>query len=93
MALFTGVRIGELCGIQMKDISITENTIRINKTVQRVYDKEKRTMKVHIGSPKTTSSDRARFDEIAEKQMKKYENDKKCGGVTDSGYFVALHHR
>ena len=58
MALFTGVRIGELCGIQMKDISITENTIRINKTVQRVYDKEKKTTKVHIGSPKTTSSDR-----------------------------------
>lgn len=58
MALFTGMRIGELCGIQMKDISITENTIRINKTVQRVYDKEKKTTKVHIGSPKTTSSDR-----------------------------------
>lgn len=42
---------------------------------------------------KMTEEDRRRFDEIAEKQRKKYENDKKYGGVTDSGYFVALHYR
>lgn len=40
-----------------------------------------------------TKEDRQRFDEIAEKQRKKYENDMKCGGVADSGYFVALHYR
>ena len=27
IALFTGVRIGELCGLQMKDISLTDKTI------------------------------------------------------------------
>ena len=41
IALFTGVRIGELCGLQMKDISLTDKTISINKTVQRIYDKKK----------------------------------------------------
>ena len=42
---------------------------------------------------KMTEEGRRRFDEIAERQRKKYENDKKCGGVDDSGYFVALHYR
>lgn len=41
VALFTGVRIGELCGLQMKDISLTGKTITINKTVQRIYDKKR----------------------------------------------------
>lgn len=41
---------------------------------------------------KMTEEDRARFDEISEKQRKKYENDKKCGGV-DGTNFVALHYR
>lgn len=58
VALFTGVRIGELCGLQMKDISLTEKTISINKTVQRIYDKKKGSSYVHIGPPKTKSSAR-----------------------------------
>lgn len=58
IALFTGVRIGELCGIQMKDISLTEKTITINKTVQRIYDKNKGTSYIYIGPPKTKSSTR-----------------------------------
>ena len=41
IALFTGVRIGELCGLQMKDISLTEKTLNINKTVQRIYERKK----------------------------------------------------
>ncbi len=56
LALFTGVRIGELCGIQMKDISLEDMTINVNKTVQRIYDKRKGTSKLHIGAPKTTTS-------------------------------------
>lgn len=58
IALLTGVRIGELCGLQMKDISLSENTISINKTVQRIYDKRKGTSYIHIGPPKTASSER-----------------------------------
>ena len=58
IALFTGVRIGELCGLQMKDISLTDKTISINKTVQRIYDKKKGTSYLHIGPPKTKTSAR-----------------------------------
>lgn len=56
IALFTGLRIGELCGLQMKDISLTDKTISINKTVQRIYDKKKGTSYVNVGPPKTKSS-------------------------------------
>lgn len=58
IALFTGTRIGELCGLQMKDISLADKTISINKTVQRIYDKKKGTTYLHIGPPKTRSSSR-----------------------------------
>ena len=58
IGLFTGVRIGELCGLQMSDISLTEKTITINKTVQRIYDKKKGTTYINVGPPKTKTSAR-----------------------------------
>ena len=58
VALLTGVRIGELCGLQMKDICLSNNTISINKTVQRIFDKRKGTTYIHIGPPKTKTSAR-----------------------------------
>ena len=58
IALFTGVRIGELCGLQMRDISLSDSTISVNKTVQRIYDKRKGDSHIHIGAPKTKSSER-----------------------------------
>lgn len=56
IALMTGVRIGELCGLQMKDISLSDNTISVNKTVQRIYDKRKGKSYINIGQPKTSNS-------------------------------------
>lgn len=56
IALMTGLRIGELCGLQMGDISLPDNTITVNRTVQRIYDKRKGTSYIHIGPPKTASS-------------------------------------
>lgn len=40
----------------MRDISLVDKTISINKTVQRIYDKRKGTSHIHIGSPKTKPS-------------------------------------
>lgn len=56
VALMTGVRIGELCGLQMSDISLTDNTITVNRTVQRIYDKRKGETYINVGLPKTKSS-------------------------------------
>ena len=36
ISLFTGIRIGELCALQWKDVSIESKTISVNKTLQRV---------------------------------------------------------
>lgn len=56
ITIFTGLRIGEICGLQMKDISISQKTISINKTVQRIYDKKKSRSYLYIGPPKTGTS-------------------------------------
>lgn len=56
IALMTGLRIGELCGLMMSDISPTANTISVNRTVQRIYDKRKGITYIHVGPPKTKSS-------------------------------------
>ena len=58
IALFTGLRIGELCGLQMGDVSLIDKTITVRRTVQRIYDKKKGTSYIHIGPPKTKSSAR-----------------------------------
>lgn len=58
VALMTGLRIGELCGLQMGDISLADNTITVSRTVQRIYDKRKGTTYINIGAPKTKSSAR-----------------------------------
>lgn len=55
LALYTGMRIGEVCALQWEDISI--ETIRINKTMQRLKTDTNKT-EVMILPPKTASSDR-----------------------------------
>ena len=56
LSLCMGLRIGELCGLQMQDISLSDKTIYVNRTVQRIYDKRSGKSFVHIGPPKTKSS-------------------------------------
>ena len=54
IGLFTGLRIGELCALTWDDIG--ENTIRVNKTVQRVQ--QDGYTEILTLSPKTLSSNR-----------------------------------
>ncbi|MBR8719956.1 Tyrosine recombinase XerC [Bacteroides pyogenes] len=63
LTLCTGMRIGELCALQWKDIDFYDKTIHVNKTIERIYiadniGTEKKRTKMVIGPPKTTSSDR-----------------------------------
>lgn len=39
VCLFTGIRIGEVCALQWEDISLSEQTIHIHQTMQRVQNK------------------------------------------------------
>ncbi len=58
LMLFAGLRVGEVCGLQFKDISLLNNTISVNKTVQRYYDCVSGKTKINVGEPKTEDSNR-----------------------------------
>lgn len=61
LALWTGIRIGELCALQWKHIDLQEQTIKIGATMQRLQHSapcDSAKTKVIIDSPKTASSDR-----------------------------------
>ena len=55
LALYTGLRVGELCALKWDDFS--ESTIHINKTMQRLKNTSGQT-EIMILPPKTGSSDR-----------------------------------
>lgn len=59
LTLFTGIRLGEICALQWEKISFTDNTIRINTTMQRLpntEDRQKMQTKIVIDTPKTSTS-------------------------------------
>lgn len=60
ICLFTGLRIGEICGLKWEDIDIINNLMRIRRSVQRIYsdDLKGRQTKIIIESPKTINSTR-----------------------------------
>lgn len=54
LCLFTGLRVGELCGLKWGDIDFENGTISVQRTVQRVNKHGK--SEVVIGTPKSKSS-------------------------------------
>lgn len=56
IVIVTGLRIGEICGLQMQDISLIQQTISVNKTIYRTYDVRTHSTKLVIDTPKTSSS-------------------------------------
>lgn len=58
LSFLCSLRIGELCALKWGDIDFEEKTININKTLQRVYIKDKNKTKIIVTSPKTKSSNR-----------------------------------
>lgn len=61
LTICTGMRIGEICALQWKDIDLVNRTINVNKTIERIYDVDSngnRKTYIEIGPPKTSSSNR-----------------------------------
>ena len=58
--LFTGVRIGELCGLKWGDIDFDNGYVHIRRTVERIADltNSHQKTKVIISEPKTENSER-----------------------------------
>lgn len=76
ISLYTGIRIGELCALQWKDIN--NGTIKIYKTLHRLKD-EKGKSTIFIDSPKTFHSNRTIpiplfLNTIIESKRSDYEN-------------------
>ncbi len=59
LALSTGMRIGELCGLKWSDVNFANQTVSVQRTIQRIYDpRAKIRTRIVIGEPKTMSSRR-----------------------------------
>lgn len=54
LCLFTGLRVGELCGLRWEDVDFENAVLSVKRTVQRVSSNGK--SQVVIGSPKSRSS-------------------------------------
>ena len=57
LALYTGMRIGEVCGLKWSDFDADAGTITINRTVQRISDNNGGTVFI-VSTPKTEASKR-----------------------------------
>lgn len=60
VCLSTGLRIGEICGLQWKDVNLETRVISVNKTYERIYirDENGHRTQLVLGPPKTTESQR-----------------------------------
>lgn len=59
LALYTGIRIGELCALTWEDLCLSESVLKVNKTMQRIQDTESgatHKTKVIITEPKSRCS-------------------------------------
>lgn len=59
LALYTGIRIGELCALQWEDFNLAKTTLKIRKTLQRIQDTGKGAFsktKIVITEPKSQCS-------------------------------------
>lgn len=91
ISLYSGIRIGELCALRWEDIDFKKNSLTINKTIQRIYikDKDKNISKVIITTPKTKNANREipinkDFLEI----LKKVKSDKKHYILTGNEKYI-----
>lgn len=58
IAVNTGMRIGEVCGLKWSDIDIDSGVVKVSRTVQRIYVGDEKKTKIIIDSAKTSSSNR-----------------------------------
>lgn len=91
IASYTGIRIGELCALQFKDINFDRKSIEINKTLQRIknLEKENKKTKIVISPPKTTSSIREiPLNEEIIKLINKLGFHKECYVLTNNKKYI-----
>jgi len=75
ISLYTGLRIGEICALQWKDIDLEKRILTVSKTIQRVQTRiGKARTKIIIAAPKSASSIREiPIPECLVEQLKRFE--------------------
>lgn len=58
LTICTGMRIGEVCALQWKDVDLSSKTIHINRTLERIYNADLKSTEVIFNTPKSESSRR-----------------------------------
>lgn len=62
LTIYSGMRIGEVCGLQWNNVDLEEKIIKVRQTIQRIYIEDEETGKsrteVLVSTPKTSSSQR-----------------------------------
>lgn len=57
LCLYTGIRLGELCALKWEDISFTDRTLHVHRTMERVPAKGERSKtKIIVTTPKSSCS-------------------------------------
>lgn len=58
LCLYTGIRIGELCGLRMEDVELSQKILHVRGTVQRIknIDENSKATTVVYGTPKSIAS-------------------------------------
>ena len=88
ISLFTGMRIGEICGLKWEDIDLKEGIIRVRRTVQRICNNHGNTTLI-VGSQKTNNSFRIiPLPPILRKIIAEKANNACCSILTGSDRFA-----
>ena len=61
LSLYSGLRIGELCGLMWKDLNLTDGVLTVSRTVLRIHNNDANPVsktKLVISKPKTNASKR-----------------------------------
>lgn len=58
LILETGMRIGEMCGLKWEDVNFENKTIKIKRTIQRIYEPQRKASEINVGSTKTSAGER-----------------------------------
>lgn len=78
VCLYTGIRIGELCALKWENISLTEKTLRVRYTMQRIQKSnsfENQKTHVIITEPKSTAALRMiPLPELIVKELSRFES-------------------
>lgn len=88
LGLFSGIRVGEICGLRWSDLDFINNTLSIKRTAQRiknVSDQNTRKTILIVDKPKTESSKRViPLPEILISILKRFKKESDCYIFTNS---------